>query len=711
MKYAIAVVGFALLYSIVCVQTATAAAIPLPIEKPILSTNPPNNIQANTGFPIPPVKPKNTTIVAVNPPPSNAAAPNSNFALSSEDTALYREAFTRADQGDWSRAHSLADRATDTTLKDVLLWQDLQAPSERRSFQSLGAFLLKHPNWPEQDTLIAQAEFLMPSDLPTDIALRWFENFPPQTAKGIIRNAAALEQTGQSEASSTLVRNFWHTENMTADEEKQILKAYSPVLSRQDHEIRLDTMIWSNNFTAAKRIIPKVSDGWKKLAMARIALSRGDSDAQYYLNHVPPELKSHAGLIFERVHWRREQDLTDSAIELLGRDLTQKAIAATPEDSQGRWWKEQHILARRLIERGDKKQAYDVVKLHGQPFGSKEYAEAEWLAGWLALRAKFEPDTAIVHFNNMYNNVKSPISLARGAYWLGRAFEAKVDMPESESWYAKAAIWPNTFYGQLAALKQTPSNRPKVGNDPTPLETERVSFDARGDVRIIAQLGSIGQYGLQKRFVENTEKTLNTATEYLLLDEVVNTKRNPELAVWLGKQASQKGILIYRPTYPVVDYGSYLTGSPALAQAIIRQESLFNPDALSPAGARGLMQLMPATAAELAKKLGVSTGGNIERLTLDPNRNVQLGSAYINKLTNQFDGSLVMAVASYNAGQGRVRGWIKTFGDPRTDHLALIDWIESLPVYETRNYVQRVMENYHVYQAMMGSGEIEVALR
>ena len=409
---------------------------------------------------------------------------------------------------------------------------------------------------------------------------------------------------------------------------------------------------------------------------------------------MPAALAGDGGLIYERVRWRRRADLTDGAVELL---------AQQPENPTNlrRWWTERNILVRRLFADAEYQGAYDLVAAHSQESGIP-FAQAEWLAGWLALRFNGRPDLAQQHFRRLFDSVTTPISLARGAYWVGRSYEAMSDATNATNWYRLASLYDTTFYGQLAAGKL---NEPSVARLPTETEVPidvAEAFAVSEMTRIVLALDQIDEEALSDRFLRTmSRRAQDDPVQLALTTRLAVEIERRHIAVRNAKRAVSIGPPLVQASYPILPLP---LASPvpetALLLALIRQESEFRVDAVSRSGARGLMQLMPATARRMSRALGVQH--SLRRLTSDPDHNIRLGSEYLARMLDRFDGSYILAVASYNAGPSNVEKWIVEWGDPRDPGVDTIDWIESMPFYETRNYVQRVLENAQVYRLRRG---------
>jgi soluble lytic murein transglycosylase len=375
------------------------------------------------------------------------------------------------------------------------------------------------------------------------------------------------------------------------------------------------------------------------------------------------------------------------------------------------WWTERNILIRRSMEKHNFPLAYQLAKAHGQSEG-QPLAEAEFLAGFLALRFLHQPSEAFEHFHRMYRVSQTPMSRSRGAYWCGRAAEALGDRKQAHEWYGAAIKFPTMYYGQVASVALGGDRPLALPPEPVPSAAEVAEFNRRELVRVVRVLHEIDPRDGADRvglFLRRLGKDASVGTDYTLLARLADEMRRPDLAIFMAKQAFNTGVVLAVSGYPTVPLRQTSGVESGLLLSLIRQESTFNPNTVSSAGARGLMQLMPATAQLVANKLGVHH--NDGRLTAEPDYNILLGGSYIGQMIDNYSGSYIMAIAAYNAGAGRVRDWVAKFGDPRgAGGVDPVDWVELIPIAETRNYVQRVLEALQVYRVRLGQGGGERAL-
>lgn len=618
--------------------------------------------------------------------------------LSKSEAKTYSSAIADAARGNWRSAHRRAAGIRQELPAKILQWLELSAHGNRYSFETISGFVLKNDNWPLRGTLRRRAEEALGSASPSKATLRWFDTYPTLTTDGKIRHIEALIALGDKEKAGKLIRETWIDANFGRVQERQFRKLYRKYLTGADDTARLDRLLWDGEITRAKRMIPQVDAATQKLAMARISLRAFQGGVDWHIRQVPAALQTDPGLVYERTRWRRRKGLDNDAYDLL-KNVPPDAPHAS------KWWVERSILARRLLEKGHVSEAYRLVKASGLTTGAK-FVEAEWLAGWIALRHLEEPRTALSHFGRIEEQVSYPISKARGAYWVGRAAEAAGDLDAAAKSFQAASRHGTTYYGQLAAAR---SNNPVAltSSRVSPGKSDRAAFERDERVRAVRILNQIGARDHVRPFLDQLLSEATTPQRQVLIAELATEIGRQDFAVRTGRKAYRTGSPLPEIAYPVIS----MTGNhpeQALLHAIVRQESNFDSGAVSHAGARGLMQLMPATARSVAKKLGVRYSP--AKLVRDQNYNVKLGQAYLGQMINRFDGSYILAIASYNAGPSAAKRWVRQFGDPREPGVDVIDWVESIPYRETRNYVQRVIENLQVYRTRLGGPTVAEAI-
>ena len=624
------------------------------------------------------------------PRPRPSVIERHGLALSTQDRSLYRDALAAAEKGRWNQARQEAARGPNGLTAKIIDWMYFSAPGTGADFAAISKFIEQNPDWPRQARLRRNAErVLSESKLGDEEALAWYQAWPPVSADGRARLAEAKINTGALEAGLSMLRKAWIEENFTRARERQLWRKHRKVFSQRDNIARLDRLIWERRRSTARRMLSRVGPAYRRVGLARIALMESAGNVDSLIARVPTELRDDAGLAFERVRWRRRKGYDERAREIL----------LNPPEELGRpdkWWLERRVQVRRALREGLVTDAYRIASEHGMAPGGADYADAEWTSGWIALRFLDDKSDALAHFERVHESVNFPISVARAAYWAGRAADAINDHAAARVWYGKAAVHGFTYYGQLAGAEIAHMPDLAFPRDPRPTIGETERFQKNELAHAARLLAALGYENRITSFVLRLEEDAKTAGERELVAALAHSLNRPDLAVRVAKKAAQDGITMVSRAHPLPGINSAGKVEFAFALAIARQESQFNPQAISPAGARGLMQLMPATANRVAKRLKIRYSR--PRLTSDPDYNVRLGSAHLDELLRKFDGSYAMAIAAYNAGERRVNTWVRENGDPRSPDVDEVDWIEMIPFDETRNYVQRVLENLVVYR-------------
>jgi soluble lytic murein transglycosylase len=622
--------------------------------------------------------------------------------LSSSDIAIYKQAFSAVSKDRWSDARAIAAKAKNRLPAKVIQWLDLTRPGPGRDFDEMTTFMVKNPNWPRLGVLQAQAERAMPDGMPAKTVIAWFGGREPQTPEGATRLIAALTETGAAPQATKVARAAWLELTFDSDDEDAFLTAAGPYIRPADDEARLDLLLWGGEEDEAKRMLDRVDGDHRLAAVARMKLADETRDAEAALAAVPVKLRLDPGVVFETARYYRRQGAFDKAAATLD---TPPLKARKPD----KLWGEIENAARDALDEGSVSVAYRLAASHGSESGTA-FADGEWLAGWIALRFLQEPDTALRHFSNLYSGTTSVFSKARGAYWAGRAEETRKNKVQANKWYKLAAANLTVYYGQLAAMRLGESTALRIKVEPKPTPQETAAFDKDERVRVIRALNAIGVRERSRPFlIRLVNDADNKLPEYRLIAILSRQSDQDDIALMAAKQARQNGAEMADYLFPVISLPAGGKVEAAFVLGLIRQESAFNAQAVSPAGAMGLMQLMPDTASALAKKMKVAKF-KAARLTDDPKFNVTLGRAYLDNLVDRFGGSYLLATAAYNAGPNRVRQWMDTYGDPRQADTDVVDWIESIPFDETRNYVQRVMENLQVYRSRLTKGASRLAL-
>ena len=610
-------------------------------------------------------------------------------ALAAPAEAL-REAQARAAAGDWAGALVVAQGGGQVAA-DIIEWQRLRAGEGRLG--EYEAFLARRADWPGMPLLKEKGEEAVARSTDPQRVLAYFGGGLPETAEGSLAMIKALRALGRGEAAEAEAFRAWTELAFSAEEEAEILGLYGDAL-KVAHEVRLDRLLWQDRVAEAKRMLPRVGAGWQALAQARMAL-RADADGvNALIDRVPAELQGDPGLAFERADWRFRRDRDADAAELVIAQSTSAAALGDPAV----WGDRRGALARALLRADQPKAAYRVASGHFLTEGS-DYADLEFLSGFIALRKLGDAQTALRHFRNLREGVVTPISVSRAHYWAGRALLAAGDQPGGTAELQEAARHHTAYYGLLAAETLGQSLDPALLSQARPADWRGAGFASSSVLEAAMLLSRAGDRTLSKRFFLHLAESLN-AQELDQLADLALQMEEPHIAVVLAKQAAERGIILPRAYFPVPGFvpGEGIGVSRALALAIARRESEFDPAARSAADARGLMQVLPSTAKLVAPRVGLSYDAG--RLN-DPAYNVRIGTGYLAELVEQFGPSVALIASGYNAGPGRPKRWMGTFGDPRDPSVDVVDWVEMIPFTETRTYVMRVTESLVIYRAIL----------
>ncbi|MCW0236380.1 MAG: lytic transglycosylase domain-containing protein [Ferrovibrio sp.] len=663
-----------------------AARQPTPETKPT-----PELASTTSAAPLPSAKPRRGT-----PParPEQTKLPAQHEILSASDREIGRKALQEAAALRFDAARRIAATAREPMIAQLTRWLWLQSANSGAGFEEITSFIETKPDWPAREALLRRAEEAMDGSTGDGRIIAWFDAHPPETGLGLLRLGESLLRLGREKEAFPVMRRAWVDGNLALRDEKTLWAEFGDRFSAADNAARTDRLLWDGNIEAARRMLPRLNAEARQLAEARIALANNVSGAEKLVAALPAHLRDDGGLNYDRLRWQRKRGM-DDVVEAL--------LYNAPEDlgRAEKWWVERHFRARKAMAEGRISEAYRLAAGHGVK-GGAAMAEAEWLAGWIALRLLQEPKTALKHFVALQDAVRYPVSLSRAAYWLGRTYTALGDAEQARHWYSQAAQHGTTFYGQLGVHEldaKTPLDLP----DPIrPTAEQTRHFQRREVVRAAQILVELDMEERLRPFIIRLVNTANTPEDHKLVAQLARNLRRVDLAVASSKRSARQGVILVNEAYPLVEPMLRVDNpETALVLALSRQESEFNQTAVSPAGARGLMQLMPATAKGVAKdlKLGFDQG----QLTQNAGYNVQLGAHYLKSLLQNWDNNYVLALVGYNAGEARVRRWIRDWGDPRQPNVDVIDWIELIPFSETRNYVQRVLEGVQVYRSLLHS--------
>lgn len=583
--------------------------------------------------------------------------------------------------------------------QQLVTWLGIIRDPKQFSPKELITFVNSHEDWPQYITLTARTEEVIAKKGSAPEILTWFDKHPPQTAEGAIVYAKTLSAQKQRDKAAKVLSSAWRTMELSKDEERKILSGFGHLLQEKDHIARIQFLLWNENVQDAKRMMIHIPISTRKIEEARMAFLSGRSDALQKMKALPPKSQQDEGLLYEATKWHRKRgDFTDAA----------RILIKTPSSSAHaqQWWKERNYIAREFIALGDYATAHEVLVKNGLEPGTEGFPDAKWLMGWLDLRYLNKPDEAREHFETLCANVEGAISKARGAYWVGRVHESQGNNTLAKKWYKQGAHYKTSYYGQLSASKIGEKAYPNLSASPKATTEEKRRFEEKDLVKaayILKGLGAGASHELDKFIMQICAQTKTKSERELSVHLAHNL--SPKQVVWAAKKAGYAEPVLLRkafPSYAIPKRGQE-TPEEAFVMAIIYQETRFDPSAQSSAGAMGLMQLIPTTAAHEAKRLGVKHSKN---MLFDPKHNLHLGSAHLHRMLNNFGNSYILTAVAYNAGPNVARRWIKEIGDPRSGKLDIIDWVELIPYYETRNYVMRVLENVTNYRSLNGHPKV-----
>ena len=627
-------------------------------------------------------------IVALGAQTTHAATQNSPRA-----EALKRMV-SHAKEKKWTSARNAALSLRDPVAMDAYEWLRLRQPGID-NFERMAVWVEAHPDWPDERRIQSQGEAsLRPGMFSAQKLVNFFDRHDPHTGKGAALYAEALQTLGQHERANQVATDAWLKKDMTAEYEHRLVADFGSIL-RPLNDQRLDNLIWRTRLTAAKRQLLRASGGARALGAARIALLKNEGGVDRLVKSVPASLRNDPGLAYARMIWRHKRNLRSSAEDMMLQMSERGALG-----DANKWADERALFVRESLDKKNYRRAYNLAAGHGLSEG-KYFADMEWIAGWIALRKLNDPNAALTHFTRLHGGVKTPVSKARAAFWAGEAAATLADEPSASQWRTEGARYQSAFYGQLASERLTGQARLNIPAKITPVSGS-CTQDRRVAVGSALALG--GAIVPARTFFYDAAETCQSPSELKALGLIAEKQGAFRISIGMSRKMREKGVFIPEISHPLVRLPIQgCTGQKAperaLTLSIARQESGFDATAGSSAGAQGVMQVMPAT----AKRTVGATGMRYSRARLgsDSNYNAIIGQCYLSKMLDRFDGSYPLAIASYNAGPNRISQWLVRNGDPRTGQISMVDWIEKIPYHETRNYVQRVLENVAVYRARL----------
>jgi soluble lytic murein transglycosylase len=637
-------------------------------------------------------------------PPPAARKPTTPAAVAATSSTSQTDTDALENIIELVRKHKPADATqaeadiSDPVAKKLAEWVILRSDDNGASVERYRAFIAANPSWPSQTFLRRRLEAALWDDHRDDATVwAWFENESPLSAKGKFSLARAMIGRGDRANAERLVRDAWRNDSMSEDIESAALDLFGALLTAGDHKARMDLLLYGSEHEAALRAAKRLGGNQVALAKARIAASRKASNTKALLDAVPQELRGDPGYIFSRIQLlRRDEKFTEAAQLMLSAPKDPGRLYNLDE-----WWIERRLLSRKMLDVGEHRSAYLIARDAALPARDIYKTEQEFTAGWIALRFLNDPATAAQHFARIGVGSVNPTALARAGYWQGRAAEAAGRSQEARAAYTAASAQSTSYYGQLARAKL---GLPQIELNGVPAARSR-GVERLEIVRAVQLLFDLDEREIAIPIFADMGE--NGDPDALVgLGELASRAGDARGMLLLGKAALNRGLPFDFYAYPVNGIPPFKSIGPDVEQSIVfaiaRQESAFNPAVVSPAQAYGLMQVTPDAGKYVCKKYGASF--DLGRLKNDPVYNAALGAAELGGLIEDYRGSYIMTFAAYNAGRGSVKKWIERYGDPRDPKVDAVDWVEQIPFSETRNYVQRIMENLQVYRARFGGG-------
>ena len=623
-----------------------------------------------------------------------------------KDFAIAQKAISEMKKSKWTNALKTAKKAKDKSIYNFIQWRHLLNKGNQASYYDYKMFIDKNEDYPR----IGRIKYLSEHKLSTDKVspkkiINSFASSEPLSGFGKIILGESFILIGNTNKGIKLIKDGWINAELSKSELRFYRKKFKKYLNADDYIKRADYLAWNNKYWDLKRMLRYLPKDYELLYNARQLLMSKSYGVDNAISKVPSKFKNDAGLNYDRLKWRRKRGRVDSSVEILLKIKNTKDYLVRPD----KWWVEREIISRSLIYKKKYELAYKISSNHGMTEGP-DFAAAEWMSGWIALSFLNDPLLAKDHFENFYNNVGYPISVARGAYWLGKTHKKLGYEELSDKWFKEASNYLTTYYGQLAFMELDPNNTFELPKDIEIKKEYRDYFFKKEIVKVIYLLDDLDEDKYTKFMLRHLAlDNIENGSEVLAAELATDIDRF-DFAIQISKIASYEKRFHNKYNYPIISTPKYINGrkipESAFILSIIRQESEFDLSANSHAGAKGLMQLMPYTAKLVAKQAKLPYTKS--RLTTDPEYNINLGSHYIAGLILEYDGAYPFAVAAYNAGPKRVKYWKKINKDPQKNQIDYVNWIELIKFKETRNYVQRVLENYNVYRYILEQKPIKM---
>ena len=631
--------------------------------------------------------------------------------LSQRDYAIAKEVFSLIKQKKWKAALKNTKRVKNKDFKNLVTWIHLKEKRNTASFYDYTKFIESNSNYPRINRLKYLSEHKINLDVTSpSTVVGWFDSEAPLSGFGKIKLGEAYLKKGKIEEGSKLIKEGWITASLSSKDLRYLNRKYKKIINSSDHIKRAEYLAWEYKYWDLKRILRYLPKDYRSLYNARQILMSNSYGVDKAISDVPEKFKSNIGLRYDRLKWRRRRGRVESSLEIINNAPKDNAELVRAD----LWWKERQAISRALIYKKKYQLAYDVAKNHSldkdKENESAGFAEAEWMSGWIALSFLKNTKLALEHFDAFYKNVGYPISLARGAYWLGITYEKIGNEKLSKKYFEEGSKYLTTFYGQLSYQKINPFGEFELKDDGKYSKEYEKEFNKNPLVNHVLLLKELNKTSLSKDILKHlADLDVEKGSEVLAAKLATNVGRY-DYAIQISKKASYQKRFHNKFNYPVINTPAIINGkgmpSQEIILAITRQESEFDPKANSYAGAKGMMQLMTYTAKLVSKQMKVSYSKS--KLTSDPEYNIRLGTYYFNSLLNEYGEVYPFAIAAYNAGPKRVRYWRKVNGDPSKNKIDYVNWIELIKFEETRNYVQRVLENVNVYKYMITGKPVEI---
>ncbi len=627
--------------------------------------------------------------------------------LNQKDFERAKRIFSLVKEKKYITAYKSSLKLKDKDLKIFVKWLYLMRSSNNASFNDYQVFIKKQPEYPRIGRLqyLAEQKIILKNTTPKSV-INWFDQYPPVSGMGKLKLAEAYLQQNKTANIRDLIREGWVDAALNRGQLKFYRKKFKKFLSEEDYIKRAEYLSWERKYWDLKRLLVYLPKDYRALYNARQILMSNSYGVDNAISKVPTVFKNDIGLQYDRLRWRNRRGRLESSLQILYENSNKSEDELIRADL---WWKQRESIVRSLLYKKRYKTAYKIASEHSLTSGA-EFAEAEWLSGWIAHSFLKSQEYAINHFLNFYDNVSYPISLSRGAYWLGKSYKALGNDKIADDYFRQGSKYLTTYYGQLSLMEIEDQAKIKLEDDAFYTKEYEKKFFSNDLIKIIRILKELDQTKYSKDLIKHLALiNVDEGSEVLAAKLAVDVERY-DYAIQISKKASYEKRFYLKYNYPIITTPRKInnkTMPPSeFILAIIRQESEFDRKAYSYAGARGMMQLMKYTAKLVAKqaKLPYSISG----LTRDPEYNIKLGTYYFNSLLNDYGGVYPFAIAAYNAGPNRVKTWRRVNGDPSKNQISFIDWIEMIRFKETRNYVQRVLENVNVYKFMINQKPINM---